>query len=297
MAPADRRFRRVQVKPARQRKVLLARIAQIARLVAAIVAVVAATYYGAHAVGQAHTLQVQDIRLRGNQHLAKGEVLAILEGLRGEHILAADLEAWRQRLLGSPWIEYAALRRLLPSTVEVVIRERRPLALARLGGTLFLIDVEGLVIDEYGPNYAQLDLPIVDGLTSGPPTNGPTIDPVRAYLASRVIAALGPRPDLLQHVSQLDVTNPHDAVILLDDDPAFVHVGEDEFLERLQAYLDLSQALRARVPEIEYADLRFADRVYVRPARRSLAGGGSARPGPGEGGRAVAPTPPPAHQD
>jgi cell division protein FtsQ len=283
-APADRRFRRAQVKPARQRKMLLARIARIARLVAAAVAVAAGMYYGAHAVAQAHTLQVQDIRVRGNQHLARGEVLALLEGLRGEHILATDLEVWRQRLLASPWIESAALRRLLPSTVEVVIRERHPLALARLGGNLYLIDDEGLVIDEYGPNYAQLDLPIVDGLTSGPPTNGPTIDPTRAYLAARVVAALGPRPDLLQRVSQLDVSNPHDAVVLFDQDPAFVHVGEDEFLERLQAYLDLSDALRARVPEIEYADLRFADRVYVRPAR------GSAR-------RAAIAAADPAHQD
>jgi cell division protein FtsQ len=283
-APADRRFRRAQVKPARQRKMLLARIARIARLVAAAVAVAAGMYYGAHAVAQAHTLQVQDIRVRGNQHLARGEVLALLEGLRGEHILATDLEVWRQRLLASPWIESAALRRLLPSTVEVVIRERHPLALARLGGNLYLIDDEGLVIDEYGPNYAQLDLPIVDGLTSGPPTNGPTIDPTRAYLAARVVAALRPRPDLLQRVSQLDVSNPHDAVVLFDQDPAFVHVGEDDFLERLQAYLDLSDALRARVPEIEYADLRFADRVYVRPAR------GSAR-------RAATAAANPAHQD
>ena len=287
MAPADRRFRRAQVKPSRQRKILLERIARIVRLVAAVVAVVAGIYYGAHAVAQAHTLQVQDIRIRGNQHLAKGEVLAILEGLRGEHILATDLNEWRQRLMGSPWIEYAALRRLLPSTVEIVIRERRPLALARMGGTLFLIDDEGLVIDEYGPNYAQLDLPIVDGLTNGPPTNGPTIDPARAYLAGRVISALGPRPDLLQRVSQLDVTNPHDAVLLLDQDLAFIHVGEDEFLERLQSYLDLSEALRARIPDIEYADLRFADRVYVRPARRSLGGGG----------RTAAPVAPPVHQD
>ena len=100
-APADRRFRRAHVKPARQRKVLLARIARVARLLAAAVAVAAGIYYGAHAVAQAHTLQVQDIKVRGNQHLAKGEVLAILEGLRGEHILATDLAVWRQRLLGS----------------------------------------------------------------------------------------------------------------------------------------------------------------------------------------------------
>ena len=42
-APADRRFRRAHVKPARQRKVLIARIARVARLLAAAVAVAVAT--------------------------------------------------------------------------------------------------------------------------------------------------------------------------------------------------------------------------------------------------------------
>ena len=50
------------------------------------------------------------------------------------------------------------------------------------------------------------------------------------------------------------------------DDPALLHLGEDQFLERLQSYLDLAPALRERVPDIDYVDLRFDERMYVRPA-------------------------------
>ena len=57
----------------------------------------------------------------------------------------------------------------------------------------------------------------------------------------------------------------HDAVVLLDDDAALLHLGEDKFLERVQSYLDLAPALKQRVPEIDYVDLRFDERVYVRP--------------------------------
>ena len=39
--------------------------------------------------------------------------------------------------------------------------------------------------------------------------------------------------------------------------------GDDQFLERLQTYLDLAPALRERVREIDYVDLRFDERVYV----------------------------------
>jgi len=45
-----------------------------------------------------------------------------------------------------------------------------------------------------------------------------------------------------------------------------VHLGDDQFLERLQSYADLSSALHDRVPDIEYVDVRFDNHMYVRPA-------------------------------
>ena len=73
-------------------------------------------------------------------------------------------------------------------------------------------------------------------------------------------------------MSQIDVHDARDAVVLLESDPAMLHLGDDRFVERLQNYVDLSSALHARVPEIDYVDLRFDERVYVRPV------GGTARP-------------------
>jgi len=265
VAPADRRFRRAHVKPGRRKSWLLA-AGRTLRLLATVVAVAGGGFYVVRLVAHTPTLQVATIRVKGNRHLAEGEVMALLEGLRGQHILLTDLESWRRRLLGSPWIEDAALRRVLPATVEVVIRERRPMAVARLSGSLYLVDDQGLVIDDYSPNYAQLDLPIVDGLATGVPKDGPSVDPARAALASHLIGTLDERPELLQRVSEIDVSNPNDAVLTLESDPTALHVGNEQFAERLDAYLGLSEALHARVPDIDYVDLRFADRVYVRPA-------------------------------
>jgi len=67
-------------------------------------------------------------------------------------------------------------------------------------------------------------------------------------------------------VSQIDVSDPHDAVVLLAGDTARLHVGDDRFVDRLQSYVELAPTLRQRVPEIDYVDLRFGERVYVRPA-------------------------------
>jgi cell division protein FtsQ len=275
-APADKRFRRSQVRPSRRRPQWVTRLLTAARLLTATGVLGGAGWYAAQAMNDAETLRVTDIRVRGNQHLARGDVLALLVGLEGQHLLHTDLEVWRRQVLGSPWVEQAGLRRVLPSTVEVVIRERTPMAIGRIRGDLYLVDQQGLVIDEYGPNYAQFDLPIIDGLADSPPAGEPLVDRARAGLAADLLRALDRQPTLMKRISQIDVASAHDAVVLLDQDPALVHLGDQQFVERLQRYLELHDALHSRVPDIEYVDLRFDDRVYVRPsktARVQRAGG------------------------
>lgn len=264
-APSDKRFRRSHVRPARRRRVWAGAGWPLARATVAAALVLYGAYRVALLVLNAETLQVTRITVSGNVRLSKGEVTALMDGLHGQNMVTADLEAWRRRLMTSPWVGAAVIRRVLPGTIAISISERQPMGIARIGRSLFLVDQRGTVIDEFGPNYAELDLPIVDGL-AGPPRDGtPLIDEARAALASRLIASLEARPDLAKRVSQIDVSDVRDAAVVLEDDPALLRLGDDLFLERLQSYLDLAPALKERVDDIDYVDLRFDDRIYVRP--------------------------------
>lgn len=268
-APAEKNFRRSRVKPGSRKAGLgLLRVVswRLVRYAIAILFVAYAGFTATSLVLHATALQVRRISVHGNVRISSGEVQAIVEGLRGTSILTADLAGYRRRLMESPWIADVALRRLLPSTVEIFVSERQPVGLCRLGSTLYLIDAGGTLIDEFGPQYAEFDLPIIDGLIAAPNIGQPTIDPARAGLAARVIEALAPRQDIAQRVSQIDVRDAHDAVVMLQDDAALLHLGEDKFLERLGSYVDLAPALREQVRDIDYVDLRFGERVYVRPA-------------------------------
>jgi cell division septal protein FtsQ len=91
-------------------------------------------------------------------------------------------------------------------------------------------------------------------------------DEARADLAARVIGAVRGKTEIARRVSQIDVADLHNAAVILKGDPAVIHLGDDQFLARLQSYLELSTTLRERVPDIDYVDLRFDDRIYVRPA-------------------------------
>jgi cell division protein FtsQ len=267
-APADKRFRRAHMKPAKKRSGWKGwRWRTAVTVVAA-----ALTFYSAHRViaivqGLA-VFHVDQIVVRGNQRLSTGEVLALLQGLRGQSILSVDLEEWRRALLRSPWVADAVLRRSLPSTVEVTIQERAPLGIGRIDGVLYLVDDRGAIIDEYGPRYADLDLPIIDGLSSNP--HDETTDVYRATLVRRLLEALRPRR-MAGQISQIDVSDARNAVVLLEGDPTLIRLGNERFVERLQSYFDIAPALRERVPAIDYVDLRFDERVYVRPAKKRAA--------------------------
>jgi cell division protein FtsQ len=276
-APADRRFRRAQVKPASRRGGGRAHGIWIAaRLVATVAMAGYVAWSVVSTIASSTVLQVSHITVRGHSRLSAGEVLALVDGLRGENLLGVRLEVWRERLLSSPWVKEASLRRVLPATVEVTVREREPMAIARMGSALYLVDAGGVVVDEYGPAYADISLPIVDGLATRVRGRA-QVDQERAALAGRVIAALRTRPDLEQRVSQIDVSDPHDAVVMLEGDTTLLRVGDTEFVARLQQYLDLGPALRERVADIDYVDLRFDERLYVRPARGAAPASAQAR--------------------
>ena len=263
----DKRFKRAQVKPSRKR----ASSAQYAWLGLRIVAVLAVLGYGGYRsvtlISASTALQISHMTVRGHERMSTGEVLALVEGLRGQNILGVDLNEWQQKLQSSPWVESATIRRVLPSSVEITVHERKPMGIGRIGSTMYLIDAKGMIVDEYGPAYADIDLPIIDGLAATPQDGESIIDPPRAEFASRVIGALAGRPDMLKRVSQIDVSDLHDAVVILQHDTALLRLGDAQFVNRLQQYLDLAPALRERLSDIDYVDLRFDERLYVRPAK------------------------------
>jgi cell division protein FtsQ len=280
--PADKRFKRAHLRPARKHEGRRALLLRLARWTIALAILAYGAQRAVGLVADAGSLRVNHVVIHGSHRLSNGEVSMLLAGLRGEHILRANLGEWRARLLTSPWVADASLRKALPSTVAVTITEREPLGIGRFGDGLYLVDDKGAIIDEYGPNYAELDLPIIDGLAGSAAQSSLEVDSARADLAMRLLRAAQARK-LGRRISQVDVSDARNAVVILDGDPALIRLGNDRFLERLQSYLELAPALRERVPDVDYVDLRFDERVYVGPAAAQPSGG----PNPDRGGAGV----------
>ena len=259
-APADKRFRRSDARPTRKRswRAVARRLAVLAG--AALLAGVSLVW-GANTFMNAGRFRIDNIAVHGTVYLAAGEVRALVKGIEGQSIFRVKLDEYQVRVVDNPWVSAATLRRVFPSTVDIAITERTPLVLGRLNGQLYLVDATGTIIDAAGPQYSAFDLPIVDGLLTDE-SNGGTVDPRRAQLTERLLAELAPRADLRRRVSQVDVSDPRNAVVLLAGEPAKLYLGDTKFLERLQMYEETQAGIREHVRAIDYFELRF-DRVFV----------------------------------
>lgn len=240
----------------RRARGLLGRTALALQAGVAFVALVSALWAGYSKVMASDRLRVAHIDVRGQRFLSEGEVIQLLGPSLGENILGLELEQLKLKLRASPWVADATVKRTLPDTLHVEIRERVPLALAAVD-RLYLMDGDGTLIDIYGPRTASFDLPIVRGL---PAAEGDARRE-RAQRAGTLLRDLG---DLASEISEVQVEDSGDLRLILRGPGEVLRLGAPPYRRKLLTFLGLRKDLAERCPSAEYFDLRFKDRIYAK---------------------------------
>ena len=256
------------LRPERRTRVRRARRGALGRAVVAVeitggCLVAAYLVWSAYAnVMASERLKVERVDVRGSRFLSEGEVRELLGPAVGENILGLDIESLKARLRASPWVADATVSRTLPDTLRVDIRERLPLALAELE-RLYLMDGSGTLIDLYGPRTAGFDLPIVRGLVgaSGEERRD------RAERAGELLRDLG---ELGTEVSEVEVEPSGDVKVVLRGRGELLRMAAPGYRPRFLTFLGLREELARRCPDAEYFDLRFRDRIFVKPRAGSV---------------------------
>ena len=122
-APSERNFRRASAKGAKRRRFRPRLSLGVVRRLFSVLLLLFGVYQSIAFAFTTPLLRVNRISVHGNVRLSSGQVQALVEDLRGSSILRLNLDAVRQRLVESPWVADVALRRVLPSTVEVFVSE------------------------------------------------------------------------------------------------------------------------------------------------------------------------------
>lgn len=198
---------------------------------------------------------LQQIRFSGNQHLSDDDLRA-LTGLGGKENLATlSSAAVFRNMSASPWIRSVSVRKDLPGTLQVFIKEAEPFALLDMSGRHFIVDNKGRLLEELKDSSIPFLPVIVGNPFEKKEVFGEAISLVRAIKDAGLIGRKD-RIEVIAHKQQ-EMTVNLDGVV--------VKVGAGDYHEKLVRLLELEQEIKSRRIPVDYIDLRFANRVVVKP--------------------------------
>lgn len=206
---------------------------------------------------------IRTFRIERTERASPGSIENRLNRLYADrNIFSVNLYEIERAAMRDPWVRAATVKRVLPRTIRIRVVERRPLAVALIDGVAHLVDGEGYVIGLTGT--AADDLPVITGL------RGLEGDALVAALRRgvRMIERLSIRaPRFVERLAELNVSEPaHVAVQTIDGGPRLLL--DPERIERnVDRWLDLGRAIGNRAGALDYVDLRWSQRIVVKPMR------------------------------
>jgi len=213
-----------------------------------------------------HSLRVKEIVFIGNHHLKNEELSAICRIRKNSGLFDTSGRNIYQGLKASPWIKDAVIRKELSGRVLIKVTEREPVALLSLNGTLFLIDNEGFRLEPLKEGTVQL-LPVIKDID-------PVANPETYAGAVRFVDVLRSK-GISSNEGDAEITGLRPEDLTLRVDKIDIKVGIGDFENKLAKLAFVRDEIQKRNMNVESIDLRFANKVIVKPVRQVSAGAGS----------------------
>src|SRR5438309_286915 len=204
-----------------------------------------------------------NIEVTGMQNVTKAQIMEVMGADIGRNIFFIPLSQQKTQLEQVPWVESVSVMRFVPNRLKVEIHECMPVAFARVGPKIFLIDAGGTLMEL--PQRHKYSFPVILGMNPGEPLSTRT-PRMRAYgELVRDLDSGGAR--YAQDLSEVDLSDLDDVKVRVND-PAgdvLVHLGSSDYLKRYKTYVTHAQEWRQQFQKLESVNLRYDNQVIVNP--------------------------------
>jgi cell division protein FtsQ len=229
---------------------------------AAGLAAAALYHYGEHS-WRFRVESSDNIEITGMQNVAKSQIMEVMGADIGRNIFFIPLAQQKAQLEQIPWVESASVMRFVPDRLKVEIHERTPVAFARVGPRMSLIDSGGTLM-ELTPKH-KYSFAVILGMNPGEPLS--TRAPRMKTYTEMVRELDSGGAHYSQDLSEVDLSDLEDVKVRVND-PAgdvLVHLGSSDYLRRYKIYVSHAQGWRQQFQRLESVDLRYDNQVIVNP--------------------------------
>jgi cell division protein FtsQ len=205
----------------------------------------------------------RDIQVTGNRVVSARQASAFFAPDIGRSIFHVPLARRRAQLEGIPWVRSATVMRVWPDRLRVAIVERTPIAFARVGNSVRLVDADGVLLDLPNAVAQKYSFPVITGIYPSDPASSRA---ARMQMYREFLHALdaGGEP-VSATVSEVDLSDPEDirAVFTGGARNPTVHLGDTEYLARYRAYRKHLSEWLQEYPQLRSVDMRYGRQIVL----------------------------------
>jgi cell division protein FtsQ len=218
-----------------------------------------------------------NVTMSGTDNVSRSQILDVLASDIDRNIFFVPLDQRKKQLEQIPWVQSAAVMRLLPNRLKIVIHERTPVAFVEVNSHIELIDPSGVIMDLPANQPGKYSFPVIVGITDADPLSTRA---ARMKIYGQLIRELDASgAHYSASLSDVDLSDPDDVKATVTDPhgAVLVHLGSSDFLERFEVYVAHVQEWRTQFQKLESVDLRYQHQVIVNPDSTNA----GAKPNPG----------------
>jgi cell division protein FtsQ len=200
---------------------------------------------------------VREIVFSGNRHISDAELKSLAGIPSGEGLLGISSKGIAQRLSQCAWIRSASVRKEFPDKILVRVCESTPFAILDKRGQTFLIDERGAILEKITGDAVPF-LPII------------IADPIKmrdTFAEALRLAGVLKDKKIATERGRVEVVangkGPEDLAVIIDG--VVIKVGQGDYEQKLDRLFSLEDEIKKRAITVDYVDLRFANRVVVKP--------------------------------
>jgi hypothetical protein len=262
----DRRYwrRRVNrhVRKARRARTLLRWTGILAANVAIGAVLVASGASVARHFATSDELAVREIMVEGTSRTTPEAVRRVLAPFLGRNLVELSLDEIAKTAMLDTWVKEAQVKRILPETLRVSVKERTPGALALIQGWVYVVDDGGFVMGLAGPELPY-DLPLLVGLDA---FAGKDREAALARGVALLLQLHGRFPTWTRGISEVDLREPDRVVITRIEGGPHIVLDPERIDRNVGAYLALQPTIARKVGDTVRVDLRWSQRISLLPA-------------------------------
>ncbi|MDP1678240.1 MAG: FtsQ-type POTRA domain-containing protein [Bacteroidota bacterium] len=220
--------------------------------------------FGVKAKWQKH-VSVRQISVEGVSVVSKEEVVRLINLPPNVPMYQLDLTTIQKNLLANSFIENVIVQRDAPSTLRIIIQERKPSAIL-VANELYYIAGDGTVLP-YIASSETYDIPVISGVDSlNKIKTGQKLINADVQEALEIITASRMTSENLFHaISEIRLRKGHDLILYSFETGAPIIFGKGDAVKKMVKLEAFWQKFLQNndTKDIQYIDIRFDDQVVV----------------------------------